>query len=129
MNKLLNILLILILALLYGCKTTQYVPVEHTKIEYRNHFSRDSIYLHDSVMISKKGDTIFVEKYKWFSRDRFVHDSIYIHDTIPIPYPLPIPKPYQTLTGWQNFRIWAGNIALGLLAIFLIYLFLKSKLK
>jgi len=33
----------------------------------------------------------------------------------------------KALSGWQNFRIWAGNISIILIIIILVYLFLKFK--
>lgn len=35
-------------------------------------------------------------------------------------------KETKGLSGWQNFRIWCGNIALGLLIVFIVYKKIKK---
>ena len=77
-------------ALLGSCTTTKYVPViEHRTDTVRiTQQQRDSIYLHDSIRVSEKGDTIRIEK--WHTRyiERTSHDTIYQSktDSIPVPY-------------------------------------------
>ena len=78
--------------LLSGCTTTKYVPVVEHKTDTLLCYSsiRDSIYMHDSIRVSEKGDTVKIERWHTQYRDRWHHDSIYIarHDTIPKPYPV-----------------------------------------
>ncbi len=80
----------LLCAMLFGCTTTKYVPViEHRTDTVRiTQQQRDSIYLHDSIRVSEKGDTIRIEK--WHTRyiERTSHDTIYQSktDSIPVPY-------------------------------------------
>ena len=80
------------LLLLTGCTTTKYMPVETVRTDTLKvtKYERDSIYIHDSTIVSKNGDTMFVEKWHTKFRDRWHHDSVYIarHDTIPQPYPV-----------------------------------------
>ena len=71
--------------LLYSCKTTKHI--ETVKTEYKTNHIRDSIHCYDSVYIKDKGDTIFLERYKYLYQDRIVRDSIFINDTIRIPVP------------------------------------------
>ncbi|MFV0467817.1 MAG: hypothetical protein ACK5MK_02695 [Dysgonomonas sp.] len=70
--------------LLIGCKTkTVYIPVESVKTEYKNNYLRDSIYLHDSVSIYQRGDTVFRDKLRYIFTEKVKTDSVYIHDSIP----------------------------------------------
>ncbi len=72
-----SIFTILLLCFCSSCKTPQYIPVETTKIEYRDNYLRDSIYFRDSVFFAVKGDTVFLEKYSYLYRDKIVKDSIF----------------------------------------------------
>jgi hypothetical protein len=77
-------------ALLFGCTTTKYVPVPvvHNDTTVITKHQRDSIWMHDSIMVSDKGDTVRIEK--WHTRyiERTSHDTIYQSktDSIPVPY-------------------------------------------
>jgi hypothetical protein len=77
-------------ALLGSCTTTKYVPViEHRTDTVRiTQQQRDSIYLHDSIRVSEKGDTIRIDRWHTKYIERTTHDTIYQsrHDTIPQPY-------------------------------------------
>src|SRR5215510_16593493 len=96
-----------------ACGTIKYVPVETTRTEYRDHYLRDSIYLHDSIFVKEKGDTLIVEKFRYLYRDKIIRDSIFKTDTIRVPYPVEVIKEVKkSLTGWQNFQVWCGRIAL-----------------
>jgi len=120
----------LILCICSSCKTLQYVPVETTKIEYRDNFTRDSIFQYDSTYVKEKGDTIFLEKYKYLYRDKIVLDSVLISDTIRVPYPVDVViEVEKPLSGWQNFQVWCGRMALVLALLIIIYIVLKMKKK
>ena len=41
----------------------------------------DSIYLRDSVFVEKKGDTIYLNKWRTHYRERLVHDTIIVETT------------------------------------------------
>jgi hypothetical protein len=111
-----------------ACGTIQYVPVETTRTEYRDNYLRDSIYLHDSIFVKDKGDTLIVEKYRYLYRDKIVRDSIFKTDTIRVPYPVEVVKEVKKpLTGWQNFQVWSGRIALITVLLLLIYFVRKRK--
>ena len=117
------------IALLFcACGTTKYVPIETVKTEYRDNYLRDSIFFRDSIFVKEKGDTLIVEKYSYLYRDKIIRDSIFQTDTIRVPYPVEVIKEVKKpLTGWRNFQVWSGRIALafGLLAI--IYFVFKQK--
>lgn len=123
---------LLLCALFASCTTTKYVPVvEHrTDTLMKYSIQRDSIFLHDSIRVSEKGDTIRIEK--WHTRyiERTAHDTIYQSrtDSIPVPYrvQVPVEKP---LTWWQQARLHLANIVLILLAVACVVLAVKLYLK
>lgn len=84
------ILALLICALFGSCTTTKYVPViEHKTDTVRQCLTlRDSIWLHDSISVKEKGDTVRIERWhtKYVSKE--VHDTTYISktDSVPVPY-------------------------------------------
>lgn len=84
-------IVVLLLCLLTGsCTTTKFVPViEHhtdTLMKYRS--IRDSIYVHDSIHVREKGDTVTVERWHTRWRDRWHSDTVYVsrRDSVPVPY-------------------------------------------
>ena len=117
-----------IATMLYSCKSVKYIPVETTKIEYRDNFVRDSIVRYDSVFVKDKGDTLILERYKYLYKNKIVKDSIFINDTIRMPYPVEVIKQVKTpLTSWQSFQIWCGRFALFTLLLACIYFVWKLK--
>ena len=107
---------------LYSCKTIRYIPVETVKTEYRDKFTRDSIVSYDSIFVREKGDTLLLERYKYRYKDKIIRDSIFINDTIRVPYPVEVVKEVKKpFSGWQNFQVWCGRIAL----VLLLFLFCK----
>jgi hypothetical protein len=126
MKKLL--LIAAIATIMYSCKSVKYIPVETTKIEYRDNFVKDSIVHYDSVFVKDKGDTLILEKYRYLYKNRIVKDSIFINDTIRVPYPVEVVKQVKApLTSWQNFQIWCGRLALFALLFLCIYFVWKLK--
>lgn len=112
--------ILFVLALLASCKQVEYVTVEKVRNDttYITKWQRDSVWLHDSIHVKEKGDTVLVEKWHTQWRDRLRVDTIYqaTHDTIPQPYPIETVKLVEKdLNWWQRLRLWIGNI--GLLAI------------
>ena len=125
-----TIFLVAIAASLYACKTVRYIPVETVKTEYRDKWMRDSIVGYDSIFVKEKGDTLLLERYKYLYRDKIIRDSIVINDTIRVPYPVEVLKEVKKpLSGWQNFQVWSGRIALIIALLLLIYFALKLKKK
>nr|DAH02475.1 MAG TPA: hypothetical protein [Caudoviricetes sp.]DAV03536.1 MAG TPA: hypothetical protein [Caudoviricetes sp.] len=115
-----------------SCRTVKYVPVETIKVDttYINKLQRDSIYLLDSVYIKEKGDTVFIEKYKYLYRDKLVRDTLYIAKTDSIQVPYPVEK---VLTRWQQLKLELGGWALGIIImvslVFIIWIVYKFKRK
>jgi hypothetical protein len=109
-----------VLALLASCKSVEYVPVVQTQTDttYITKWQRDSVWLHDSIHVKERGDTVLVEKWHTKYVEKQVHDTTYVatHDTIPDPFPVETIKEVPAeLSWWQKLRLWIGNI--GLLAL------------
>jgi len=113
-----------------ACGTTKYVPIETTKIEFRDKFVRDSIFCYDSVFVKEKGDTFIFERYRYLYRNKVIKDSIFINDTICVPYPVEVVKQVKKpLSSWQSFQVWCGRIALVVVLLVIVYFVLRIKKK
>ena len=105
------------ISLLASCRQIEYVTVEKARIDttYITKWQRDSIWLHDSIHVKEKGDTVLVEKWHTKYVESIKHDTTYIatHDTIPDPFPVETIKEVPAeLSWWQRLRLWIGNIGL-----------------
>ena len=105
----------MVIMYLCSCTTTRVVTVEKVKTDttYVAKHQRDSIWLHDSILVTEHGDTIRIEKWhtKYISKE--VHDTLYRAktDSIPVPYPVEKIVPAE-LSWWQQARIHLANILL-----------------
>ena len=115
--------ILFVLALLASCRQVEYVTVEKVRTDttYITKWQKDSVWLHDSIHVKEKGDTVLVEKWHTQWRDRLRFDTIYqaTHDTIPQPFPVETIKEVPAeLSWWQRLRLWIGNIGLlGILGV------------
>lgn len=104
---------LLLCAMLSGCTTTKYVqvPVVHNDTTIITKHQRDSIWMHDSIMVSEKGDTVRIEKWHTKYIEKQVHDTTYNAkvDTIREVFTNEVEKP---LTWWQQTRLHLANILL-----------------
>ena len=113
-----NVLYALVAAMLvsaiYSCRSVKYVPVEKVRRDtlYINKVRRDSIVKYDSVHVRDKGDTVWLEKYRYLFVDKWRTDTLYVNrtDSVQVPYPVE-----RELTRWQRFRMEVGGWALLLL--------------
>lgn len=84
------------------------VPVEHTRVEWRDRLRLDSVYVHDSIYLTERmaGDIIYKVKevYRW--RDRWRIDTINTGrtDSVRITEVVEVPA---KLTAWQSMRLKA----------------------
>ena len=75
----------LVLSMFCRCTTTKYTPVT----EYRDRVvvKTDSVYVHDSVSVYIRGDTVFKYKYHIQYKDRCIvinkSDTLIVRDSIP----------------------------------------------
>ena len=113
-----------------SCKVKEYieVPVEKVKTEYVH--IRDSVYLHDSVSIyiEQKGDTIFVDRYKYKVKEVYKTDTIHKIDSIPKIVSVNKIVEVNKLYSWQKILMWMGGVGVIGLFIFLIVKFSIWKL-
>ena len=71
--------LLLAAVLLCSCSSIRFVPVERVRTDttYLTRVRHDSIYVHDSIFVYQKGDSVIktVERYRYLYRDRV--DTVY----------------------------------------------------
>ena len=133
-------LFILVIIALTSCRAVKYidrtvvdsteieVPITNTKIEYRDRFLYDSIYVHDSIFTLIKGDTVYVSKNKETNRLVNKADTIIKTDTIKIPVEITKTvtkteiqvKETNILYWWQKSLMYLGLIVLISGIVFLI---------
>lgn len=115
--------LLLILIAFAGCKTkTVLVPVEKTKIEYRDRMRVDSVYNRDTVNVYERGDTVYLQTIKW--RERFKLDTVSVVRVDSIPYPVEVVREVNVLTKWQRLRLNALNI---IVLVIIAYVVIKIR--
>ena len=116
MKKLIFIIFSLVLVcVLIGCKTTekmQNINTE-TRIEYRDKYHRDSVYIRDSVIIYVKGDTVYKDRWHTEWKEKETGDTIILTDTVYIEKEV-----YKDRSEPPNN--WEGTIILIIIAL-LIY--------
>lgn len=125
-----SMLLAVVLALaflLFGCTTERIVTVERVRTDttFITKQQRDSIWLHDSVKVSEKGDTVRIEKWHTKYVERLVHDTLYKSktDSIPVPYPV-VKEVEKKLSATQK-----GLMTVGLLSLMAAVIGIFVKLK
>lgn len=124
------LLLVLAVLSLAACKQVQYVPVETVRLDsiYLTQMQRDSILRYDSVYVADKGDTVWLEKFKYLYRDRWRVDTLVSvrTDTVSVPYPVE-----RKLTRWERVKLEAGGYAIvvGALAVLAVIVWLVMKIR
>ena len=112
---------LLVVGWLTSCTTTRVVTVERVKNDttYITKQQRDSIWLHDSIHVMERGDTISIERWHTKYIEREVHDTLYRAktDSVPVPYEVIKEVPAE-LSWWQTARIHLANILLYAILIF-----------
>ena len=113
-----NILLVIFIFLFVSCTSTKLVevPVDKVRIEYRDRLKIDTIIRQDSTIIKNKGDTVFLEKYKYIYKIKERRDTINLTDTITVVQKVEIKEEVNHLHNWQIILMIVGGstIALGL---------------
>ena len=115
-----------------SCKSIEYVPIieHHTDTLIKTNVQRDSVYVHDSVTVTQKGDTILMDRWHTKYVEREVHDTTYISkiDSIPTPYPVEV-KVEKQLTWWQQARMHIGGVVFWLSIIVAVVALVRWWLK
>lgn len=118
-------MLAVMLVMLTGCRSVKYVPVT----EYRDRYvsktdsfiKTDSVYLHDSVSVFTKGDTVYMTKTRYKDRIRLVYhtktDTVAVHDSIPYPVKVEVEKRQSAI---DKLLTGLGKIAGMLLVVFAV---------
>lgn len=119
-----HFIIICTLISLIGCTTTKYVevPIERTKIEYKDRLSIDTVIQHDSTIITMLGDTVYLEKYKYIYKVKELRDTINITDTTTVTKPIEVVKEINKLYTWQIILMVLGGVSI----IILVYLIIKK---
>ena len=119
-----HFIIICTLISLIGCTTTKYVevPIEKTKIEYKDRLSIDTVVQHDSTIITILGDTVYLEKYKYIYKVKELRDTINITDTTTVTKPIEVVKEINKLYTWQIVLMVLGGVSI----IILVYLIIKK---
>lgn len=119
-----HFIIICTLISLIGCTTTKYVevPIEKTKIEYKDRLSIDTVIQHDSTIITMLGDTVYLEKYKYIYKVKELRDTINITDTTTVTKPIEVVKEINKLYTWQIILMVLGGVSI----IILVYLIIKK---
>ena len=98
-----------------SCTKTEYVTVERVRTDtaYISKVLHDSIYVHDSIQVTEKGDTIRIEKWHTKYVEKQVHDTLYQSktDSIPVPYPV-VEYVEKKLSAWQVVLMTIGMLTL-----------------
>lgn len=115
------IVLLALCALLGSCTTTRVVTVEKVRTDTlrENRIERDSIWLHDSIHIREKGDTVIIERWHTKWQNHLEHDTVYKSrtDSVPVPYPV-IQEVAKPLTVMQKWLMGLGGFTLlGLIVV------------
>lgn len=118
-------MLAVMLVMLTGCRSVKYVPVT----EYRDRYvsetdsfiKTDSVYLHDSVNVFVRGDTIFTTKTRYKDRLKYIYntktDTVAVHDSIPYPVKVEVEKRQSAI---DKVLTGLGKIAGMLLVVFAV---------
>lgn len=124
---LLVILVVLICLLFAGCTTMKVVTVEKVRTDtlWQNHTKHDSIWVHDSIHVTDKGDTVRIEKWHTKYVETEKHDTVYKArvDSVPVPYPVTqyVEKPRS--------KFEKGLMGVGILSLMAIIVFIAWKIK
>ena len=125
-------LVILVALLMAGCKTKEkVVTVEKVRNDttYITKHQRDSVWLHDSIHVTEKGDTIRIERWHTKYVEKATHDTLYQHKTDSVPVPYPVEKLVEReLTWWQQTRMHLGEALLAIAGIAVVVFVIRRKL-
>ena len=118
-------MLAVMLVTLTGCRSVRYVPVT----EYRDRYvsktdsfiKTDSVYLHDSVTVFAKGDTVYISKTRFKDRLKYIYhtktDTVSVHDSIPYPVKVEVEKRQSSI---DKVFTWLGKMAGILFVVFAV---------
>lgn len=118
-------MLAVMLVTLTGCRSVKYIPVK----EYRDRYvsktdsfiKTDSVYLHDSVTVFAKGETVYISKTRYKDKFKNVYhtntDTVAVHDSIPYPVKVEVEKRQSAI---DKVFTWLGKMAGILFVVFAV---------
>lgn len=111
-----KLLLIFLVFIAISCGTTKVieVPVDRVRTEYIDRHSVDTIIKNDSIVIREKGDTTFLEKYKYLYKYIYKIDTVLKTDTITKVQTVEVVKEVNKVKNWQIGLMILGGSALAL---------------
>ena len=125
------LLVVLVVLLPVGCRTTEYitVPEVHTEYVYRDRV--DTSYVKDSVYIREqtKGDTVKVVEYRYRDRYREIWrtDTLIQQDTISVVHTQVVENTVAKMNSLQSAFFWLGLLAFFIVIGYLAYRLLLKK--
>lgn len=113
------------LVTLTGCRSVKYIPVTEYMDRYvsktDSFIKTDSVYLHDSVSVFAKGDTVYIAKIHFKDRFKIIYhtktDTVSVHDSIPYPVKVEVEKRQSAI---DNVFTWLGKMAGILFVVFAV---------
>lgn len=120
-------ILMMVALWLTSCTTTRVVTVEKVKTDttYITKHQRDSVWLHDSIHVTERGDTIRIEKWHTKYIEREVHDTLYRAKTDSIPVPYEVVKEVPRQSNWFERIMFCT----GIISILCLILFVAKKIE
>ena len=115
------IILFLISLLLLSCSPrVKVVEQERVRTEWRDRLrvERDSIYLHDSVLVERRGDTVFRDRWHIRTQRLSIHDTVYMSRVDSVPYTVYRETPPNAIQSFINKATTSLLIILAIVAFF-----------
>lgn len=115
------IILLIISLLLLSCSSrVKVVEQERVRTEWRDRLriERDSIYLHDSVLIERRGDTVFRDRWHVMTKRFSIHDTVYLARVDSVPYAVYVEKPPNAIRSFINKATTSLLVILAIVAFF-----------
>lgn len=136
-----------LMAILSSCTTTKYVPVTETRTEHHWHTDtvrqRDSTHTEretiirevDSAAMAKYGIQMQANQRAWLVLQREMENRLLelehmtaqrdtVRDSIPVPYPV-VKMVEKPLSWWERLRLNIFNVLLGVIALVIIFFFIR----
>lgn len=97
-----------IISALTSCRSVKYVSVPEYHTEYKTRtdsiLKRDSVWIHDSVSVWMKNDTVFKDRWhtewRYHNMDKIKIDTFIKTDSVRVPYPVE-----KRLSKWQQIKV------------------------
>lgn len=118
-------MLAVMLVTLTGCRSVKYIPVTEYMDRYvsktDSFIKTDSVYLHDSVSVFAKGETVYISKTRFKDRLKYIYnaktDTIAVHDSIQYPVKVEVEKRQSAI---DKVFTWLGKMAGILFVVFAV---------